>query len=53
MFPGNWLQLLQGLDEAQAYSGPMGWGTVVLTMSMDDVADVQVIDEILRKGMYE
>ena len=53
MFPGNWLRLFGSLDEAQAYSGPMGKCSAGEAMSVDDVTNVQVVDEILRKETYE
>lgn len=49
MFSSNWLQFSGGLDEAQACSDPMGSWTMVRTMSVDHVVDIQVVYKISGK----
>lgn len=50
MFPGNWLQVFEGVDEAQACSDPMGGCTVGWASSVDDCGHVQLVDKIAEKG---
>ncbi|KAJ4984788.1 hypothetical protein SVAN01_09746 [Stagonosporopsis vannaccii] len=49
MCTSNWVKLLRGFDEAQACSGPVGYGAGGEAMLVDGVVVVQLVDEMERK----